>query len=355
MSPGEESISIAVAASESYSVALCIAIYTLLENLSPEYRIDLYVMTDDIRAPIKRRLEQTWGKRVQPHWISPDDQKVCALVAGIGHTACPPAYYRLLVGSMLPANLAKVIYLDVDVMVRGDVGPLWQNGMNGNIVLAVQDCCIQTNRGSHSTGNPDPYFNSGVMVIDLAAWRRKDIEAHCLREARDRVRSAKYNEQAALNSCLSGQWGMLSPVWNRQSTVDLFPDWRSSPYTEEEYRQIRQEPVIVHFTTSTKPWHTVCDHSMNYTDAYRQAIARAGWTDWLPKPLSVSIKVMEFFARPHRRLMHLGSAAWQAKRRGHAMAAMLPEILKLTILHPWTVFTVPLAVARDTIALRLSR
>jgi lipopolysaccharide biosynthesis glycosyltransferase len=312
-------------------------------------------MTDDIRVQIKRRLEKTWGKRVQPHWISPDDQKVCALVAGIGHTACPSAYYRLLVGSILPENLAKVIYLDADVMVCGDIGPLWKKGMNGNIVLAVQDCCIQTNRRSRSAGNPDPYFNSGVMVIDLSAWRRKDMEAQCIREARNHVRSARYNEQMALNICLSGQWGMLPPAWNRQSTIDLFPDWRSSPYTEDAYRQIRQEPAIVHFTTSTKPWHTVCDYSKHYTNAYRQAVARAGWTDWLPQPLSVSQKAMEFFARPHRRLMHLGSAVMQAKRRSHAMAAMLPEILKLTVLHPWTVVTVPLAVARDTITLRLSR
>jgi len=114
-----ETISVAVAANESFSVALCVAIYTLLENLRREIEVDLYVMASDIRAETRHRLEKTWDERVRPHWVSPDDRKVHALVAGIGHTASPSAYYRLFIGSMLPASLTKVIYLDVDVLVRG--------------------------------------------------------------------------------------------------------------------------------------------------------------------------------------------------------------------------------------------
>jgi lipopolysaccharide biosynthesis glycosyltransferase len=351
MSRVEETISIAVAANESYSVALCVAIYTLLENLRSEIDVDLYVMTNDIRAETRHRLEKTWGERVRPHWVSPDEQKVRALVAGIGHTASPSVYYRLFVGSIMPASLAKVIYLDIDVMVRGDVYDLWRKEMNGNIVLAVQDSCIQTYRMSSAVEESSPYFNSGLMVIDLSAWRQKGIETCCIKTAREQRRFTRYNEQAALNDCLSGRWGLLPPVWNRQSTFDLFPDWQSSPYEEEEFRQARTNPVIIHFTTATKPWRKICDHSKPYIEAYRNAIVRAGWTEWLPQPLSHAQKAIEFFARPHRRLLHLGSAIRQAKRRSHAAVTMLPEILRVALPNPWTVLTVPLAAARDKVAL----
>lgn len=352
---GEETISVAVAADESYSVALGVAIYTLLENLRAQSKVDLYVMAHDVRTETRRRLEKMWGERVRPYWLSPDDEKVRTLVVGIGHTASPSAYYRLFMGAILPASLTKVIYLDVDVLVRGDVYDLWREEMNGNIVLAVQDSCIQTDRTRGSTAKARPYFNSGVMVIDLSAWRRNGIEACCIKTARERRRFARYNEQNALNDCLSGRWGVLSPVWNRQSTFDLFPDWQSSPYEEEEFQQIRRNPAIIHFTTATKPWHGVCDHSKLYTEAYRTAIAQAGWAEWKPEPLSSVQRAIEFFAKPHRRLLHLGAAVRRAKRRRHAATAMLPEILRVALLNPWTAFTVPLAVARDKVALWLVR
>ncbi len=349
----QDTISIALAADESYSVALCVALYTILENLRAESKIDLYVLTSDIRVETRRRLEETWGSRVLGHWVSPDDTRARQLVASTGHAACPSAYYRLFIASLLPANLSKVIYLDADVMVRGDIHDLWQEEMHGNIVLAVQDSCIQTSRGSGC--NSQRYFNSGVMVIDLSAWRREGIEARCVETARELRRFAKYNEQAALNKCLAGRWGALSPVWNRQSSVDLFPDWQSSPYEEEEFQQLRQDPAIIHFTTATKPWHRISDHSKSQTEAYRKAIVRAGWTEWHRPPLSILQKVIDFFAKPHRRLLHLGSAVRQARRRSHAAVAIFPEILGITLLSPWTVLSVPLAVAREWVALRLIR
>jgi lipopolysaccharide biosynthesis glycosyltransferase len=227
--------------------------------------------------------------------------------------------------------------------------------MNGNIVLAAQDSCIQTGRWSGAGKGAKPYFNSGVMVIDLSAWRREGIEGRCIERARGLRRFSRYNEQAALNECLSGRWGFLSPVWNRQSTFDLFPDWRSSPYEEEEFQRARQDPAIIHFTTATKPWGGICDHAKLQTDAYREAILRAGWTEWQQPPLSAFRRAIEFFARPHRRLLHLGSAVVHARRRSHAAVALLPSIIGVTLLNPWTLFTVPLAVARERVALWLIR
>jgi lipopolysaccharide biosynthesis glycosyltransferase len=280
---------------------------------------------------------------------------VRSLVTGIGHTACPAAYYRLFIGSLLPAGLAKVIYLDVDVMVQSDIYPLWHSEMNGNIVLAVQDSCIQTYHKHGSQEDSGPYFNSGVMLIDLSAWRREDIERRSFKRARERRGFARYNEQEALNYCLSGQWGLLPPIWNRQSTLDLFPDWQSSPYSAEEFQQALRDPIIIHFTKATKPWQAICDHSISQIDSYRKAIERACGTEWKPPSLLAIQRAIEFFARPHRRLLHLGSAVKQAKRRRHAIAALLPEIAKLMTGHPWTLLSVPLATIKNRVLLRLIR
>ncbi len=340
-----------MAADEPYSLALGVAVHTLLEGLDVGYGVDLYILAGDLDPAARQRLEVAWGGRVRVRWLCPDIRMIRPLLAGTGHTGRPSAYYRLLVGSALPAALSKVIYLDVDVLILGDISRLWQMETNGNIVLAVQDACIQTHRADGASDRAGPYLNSGVMVIDLAAWREGNLERRSLERARQLRRVSKYNEQASLNECLVGRWGILSPIWNRQSTLDLFPDWRSSPYSAEEFRQAKRDPIIVHFTTATKPWHSINDHPARFTDAYQAAIVRAGWSDWRPPRLTPLRRVLEFFAGPHRRLLHLGAALTAARRPARAFVALLPQILNVALLHPWILFTAPLAVAREKAAL----
>jgi lipopolysaccharide biosynthesis glycosyltransferase len=272
------------------------------------------------------------------------------------HTAPPAACFRLLAGSSLPAEVAKVIYLDADLLIGRDIAVLWEQSMQGMIVLAVQDSYIQRlpagrDRAGAPAQGPRPYFNSGVMVIDLQAWRMAGIERRCLDEGSRLPGRLKWLDQHVLNTCLAGRWGKLPPVWNRQFSLDLFPDWRCSPYDEAEFHEARNGAAIIHFCTRTKPWHPYCDHPRQDVLAYRAALRGTplgGDAQARPAPLQRSV---EFFAAPHRRLLDTIAAALRANRRSHALQAMLPDMLRLAVLNPWTLVTVPLAVVRERIAL----
>jgi Glycosyl transferase family 8 len=48
-----------------------------------------------------------------------------------------------------------------------------------------------------------PYFNSGVMVIDLEAWRMAEIEQCCLEAVRRLAHRTKWLDQHVLNACLA--------------------------------------------------------------------------------------------------------------------------------------------------------
>jgi lipopolysaccharide biosynthesis glycosyltransferase len=154
-----------------------------------------------------------------------------------------------------------------------------------------------------------------------------------------------------LNACLAGRWGLLPPVWNKQFFLDLYPDWRCSPYPEKEFHEARRNPAIVHFCSRTKPWHWSCDHRREEVLAYRAALRRnALGGNWEPRP-SLARRTAEFFAAPHRRVLDATAAAVHAKRRRHALQAMLPGIVRLAILHPWTLLTVPLSVVHERTAM----
>ena len=353
----ERRISVVMAIDEQYAAPLFVTVVSLLENLRPGVGLELYLMASGLTPETWSKLEGAWDDRVRLHWAPLDNRKLESL-RGYGYTSSPAANFRLVVGSSLPGYVSKVIYLDADLLIRKDIVEIWEQDMQGKIVLAVQDSYIQS-RSAHwvpareQAGIQWPYFNSGVMVIDLEAWRAAGIEQRCL-EAASRLRHrTKWLDQDLLNICLTGRWGALPPAWNKQFSLDLFPDWRCSPYEEREFQEARSQPAIIHFCTQTKPWHPFCDHPRQEVLAYRAALRGAGLGGGLGARPSLLQRIIEFFAAPHRRLLDTIAAAVRAKRRKHALRAMLPDMLKLAILYPWTLVTVPLSVVRERVAMRL--
>jgi len=350
----EQRVAVLMAIDQQYATPLLVTVASLLESLRPGTGLDLYVMSSGLTPGTRGTLEGAWDDRVRFHWVPLDHRKLEALRV-IGHVASPAANLRLLLGSSLPDNVPKVIYLDADLLIRRDISGLWEQDMQDNIVLAVQDSYFQELPArflparEHVEG-ARPYFNSGVMVVDLEAWRAGEIEQCCLAAATRLPHNIKYPDQHILNICLAGRWGLLKPVWNKQFFLDLFPDWRCSPYEEEEYREALSNPAIIHFCSRTKPWHSFCDHQRRDVLAYRAALRRSVPGAGLDATPSLGQRTAEFFAAPHRRLLDVTAATVRARRRKHALRTMLPNILRLAIRHPWTLATVPLSVVHERTA-----
>lgn len=337
-----------MAVDEPYAGPLCVTVASVLAHLGSGVGLDLYVMESGLATDTRRALADAWDDRVTLHWVAVDAAEVAAL-SRHGYMTSPAANFRLLAASHLPRDVSKVLYLDADLLVRKDIVEIWERDMRGKIVLAVQDSYIQTGPAN------EPYFNSGVMVIDLEAWRAARIEDACLDAASRHRHRTKWLDQHVLNLCLAGRWGALPPAWNKQFALDLFPDWRCSPYDEQEFMDARRDPAIIHFCTRTKPWHPVCDHPREDVLAYRAVLRQTPWSHAFPEQPSVFARLVERFAAPHRRLLDTMAIAVRAKRRAHALRAMLPEMVKLAVRHPWTVVTVPVSVVRERVGLSLAR
>ena len=124
-----------------------------------------------------------------------------------GHSA----YARLLVARYVDAD--RVIYFDTDFLCMKDVGEFYSREMGDNIVLATKtpmylsladDCpFLPAEEASRF-----PYFNSGVLLIDLKKWRAAGIEKKLLECLAMPVKLGKH-DQTLLNWVLKGEWGEL--------------------------------------------------------------------------------------------------------------------------------------------------
>jgi lipopolysaccharide biosynthesis glycosyltransferase len=92
----------------------------------------------------------------------------------------PLVWQKLVLASLLPQDLTRVLYLDADTIVRKSLWPLWgERTAEHAVIRAVQD--FGSPAGDHFrrdarfveawAGSDYSYFNAGMMIVELEAWR----------------------------------------------------------------------------------------------------------------------------------------------------------------------------------------
>ncbi|ACL60704.1 glycosyltransferase family 8 protein [Methylobacterium nodulans] len=160
-------------------------------------------------------------------------------------------YARLLLPYLMPRR-AKVLYLDADLIVLDDVAPLWRTELGAAPVAAVRDPFCD-NRPAIGFSPDEPYFNAGVLLMNLAVWRREGLAERVAAHIDAHGASLKYFDQDALNVVLRGRARFVDPRWNFQPRMaDATP--ADIACARAEFRRTRARPAIIHYTTPHKPW-----------------------------------------------------------------------------------------------------
>ena len=124
-------------------------------------------------------------------------------------------------------------------------------------------------------------MNTGVLLIDLALWRREGLGAQLLRCLEENRAYVRMWDQYPLNVVLAGRWKELPPVWNAQIQVHDYPSWRESPYDEATYAAVAQAPRILHFAAAVKPWQRGWAYA--YADLFFEYLDQTDWAGWRPR------------------------------------------------------------------------
>lgn len=171
-------------------------------------------------------------------------------------------YYRCILSALLPREVDKVLYLDCDIVVTGDVRPLWDTPLDGVGVAAVEDMGCREAARYEVLKYPmeDSYFNAGVLLVNLDWWREHDVPRACADYYHRYPERILFNDQDLLNSVLRGHKRLVDLKWNVQ---DAF--YRLSLQHDEAWRGrldgVLQNPVILHFT-NRKPWEYDSQHPL---------------------------------------------------------------------------------------------
>lgn len=238
-------------------------------------------------ARLRRALDRTTAEAdARVVWHEPDPGGLDGL-SGAGHITAT-AYLRLLAPDLLAVtdpDARRAVWIDGDAVVTGDLAQVARVDLQGDPVGAVRNGAATFARmvrePSRRTGRPidpdAPYFNSGVLVMDLAAWRAERIGTAVLDDLHSNGPLYRFVDQCGLNAVLAGRWASLDDRWNVQVGHSLT---QRAPPAVADVR-------ILHFTGRGKPWLPVYPTGGRTIGAYRATWLRAarasGWflrNDW---------------------------------------------------------------------------
>lgn len=204
-----------------------------------------------LREKDKARIRASCGPFAdRPEFIDIDgDTPVFRKLLPTRWSLSPANYARLLLPEMMAGEDDRLLYLDCDMLVLSSLRPLATLDMDGHALAAVREFDQRlhpANDGRLPHPADIPYFNAGLLLIDLGAWERQDLTQATFDFVEKNQGRLRFAEQDALNCVLAGRWKELDPAWN-------FTHARVSE--AGGYDQAR----ILHFT-GAKPTTKDCGH-----------------------------------------------------------------------------------------------
>jgi len=288
----ENAISLALVADDFYAAPLATCGLSVIENLSPDRHLNLFVVDAGLSERNKRRIAKSLEfPNLHLHYVKPKESTLehVSLAGSYPISVC----YRLLLPSVLPRNIGKVIYLDSDLIALGNLEDLWSLDFEGTLMLAAQDAAQrEIGNAKHLAQLPasfleknknEKYLNSGVLVLDLEKWRREEVSERII-EFLSAHEDLAYPDQDALNIVLAGRWRELGPQWNQIAVLHDYSRWDQSPYPEDIFASALKDPHIIHYTSYPKPWMLKCDHPQKAI--FNEYLQKTAWGDPVTKYVS---------------------------------------------------------------------
>ena len=250
-------VHVLLASDSATSAGLAVAGYSAIKQTSAG--VALWVIQQGLDAETISSLRKFWSDAAEVNFLT------MKYLPWWWATETLPllSWARIQAGELLPPRVPRCIYLDTDTLVGRDLAELWDTPLHGNsIAMAINDKMPEhVITYVQALGiDPNRWFNAGVALIDVDAWRRNSEMDALIRCKRSMPPVLWFADQDLLNKHFAGRITMLDPSWNRRDVV--YPP----------------EGQILHFAGATKPWQMSGDLGQPGLRAWREVYAQWGRT-----------------------------------------------------------------------------
>ena len=241
------------ATDDNYVPFLAVAMTSLLVNASKNHFYKIYILTTSLKREYAEQL-QLIVKDCAPDNASldfvslRDEMEKSQGAFHLRHYYSRETYCRIFIPRFFP-QYEKVLYLDCDIVVTGDISELYNTEIGDNLVAAapeevMADFDVYGTYVEKALGiSRNKYFSAGILLINAELYRKENIEGKFI-DLMNRFVFRVTQDEDYLNVLCKDRVKWLPLEWNK------------SAYAVEGRAKFDSTKLkIIHYKINWKPWH----------------------------------------------------------------------------------------------------
>ena len=250
----KQRINIAAALDSNYVKYAYVMLTSVFENQTYDLQIHVFLLQSGLAEWEKECLQdliESYGGRL--HWLNVDSS-VFPKELPLPRYWPVEMYYRLMLQDILPEDVERILYLDIDIIVNKPLAELYHTDFEGNMLCACSepfsgvgfpDFRNETFREQIKAGYI--YFNSGVLLLNIKLLREKYHLEDYLKAAKKIDYKIVTPDQDLLNYV---HWKEVKII--DASKYNLYA--RFAYNYGVRYEEVKEKVTIIHFL-GNKPWN----------------------------------------------------------------------------------------------------
>lgn len=239
-------MNILLTANSRYLCAVKTVIYSLRQHTERE--LNVFLFYDQMPLSELKNLQRYMQKKCRASLTGYQVKEAFFSSLQMRDHFSPIVYYRLIAQELLPEIVSRILYLDVDLIVNGNIDAFYDTDFQGKDIVACEnrgDTLPHKKRLGLSADSH--YMNAGVLLLNIEHIRRTMPSERVIECIQEHLEVLEWYDQDVLNILYETKMLFCEDMnYNFQTSARI--------YNREELKKILGNAKIIHFAGTLKPW-----------------------------------------------------------------------------------------------------